>query len=92
MKVHQGTKKREYKGDGIDPKVVDLIIFDVSEGLPVPGVSQGNEVPSWNKLEVCPGESGSDKSPWIHAAFNFADQWIADNGAVLVFYLNSRFI
>ena len=92
VKVHQGTKKREYKGDGTDPKVVDLIIFDVPEGLPVPGVSLGNEIPSWNQLDVRPGESGSEESPWIHAAFDFADQWIADDGAVLVFYPDSRFI
>ena len=68
------------------------MIFDVPKGLSVLGLSAGNEVPHWNRLEMKTGESGSPESPWIHAAFSFADQWISDNGAVLVFYPDSRFI
>lgn len=46
VKVHQRTKKREYKGDGSDPKDVDKVIFDFLKGLLVPIVSLENKVPS----------------------------------------------
>lgn len=46
VKVHQGTKRREYKGDDNDAKVVDMVVFDVPVGLLVPRVSEGNEVPT----------------------------------------------
>lgn len=39
MKVHQGTKRCQYKGDGNDPKVVDMVVFIVPERLLVRGVS-----------------------------------------------------
>ena len=32
------------------------------------------------------------ESLWIHKAFEFASTWIQDDGAVLVFYCDSRFI
>lgn len=86
------TKKRYFKGVEGDDPVVDLIIFDVPEGLPVPGLGNHGDVPVWNRLQRQVGTSGKEEAPWIQAAFAFADQFIEDNGAVLVFYPDSKFI
>lgn len=52
VKVHEGTKRREFKGHGKDSKVMDLVIFYIPEGLLVHRASEGNEVPAWNHLVV----------------------------------------
>ena len=36
--------------------------------------------------------NGRQESPWIHKSFEFASTWLQDDGAVLVFYPDSRFI
>lgn len=72
--------------------MVDLVIFDVPEGLPVPGLSTGTEIPTWNQLKLEPDEDGSMESAFIRSAFTFADEWVNNDGAVLVFYPNGKFI
>ena len=56
--------------------LVDLIIFDCQENLPVPLISE-KDVPSWNLDEVCAG---------MQNAFQFAEDNLQDNGCVLVFH------
>ena len=71
---------------------MDLVIFDVPKNLPVPEIVLVGEVLHWNKLKMKKKGTRRHESPWIHKAFEFASTWIQDDGAVLVFYPNSRFI
>ena len=58
-----------------DP-LVDLIIFDCQENLPVPLISE-KDVPSWNSDEACAG---------MQNAFQFAGDSLQDSGCFLVFH------
>ena len=58
-----------------DP-LVDLIIYDCQENLPVPLISE-KDVPSWNSDEACAG---------MQNAFQFAEDNLQDNGCVVVFH------
>ena len=58
-----------------DP-LVDLIIFDCQENLPVPLISE-KDVPAWNSDPTCVG---------MQNAFQFAEESLQDNGYVLVFH------
>ena len=58
-----------------DP-LVDLIIFDCQENLPVPLIFE-KDVPSWNSDPACVG---------MQNAFPFAEDSLQDNGCVLVFH------
>ena len=49
-------------------------------------------MPHWNKLKIRSKGPGKHESLWIHKAFEFASTWLQDNGAVLVFFPDSRFI
>ena len=71
---------------------MDLVIFDVPENLPIPGIVPVGEVPHWNKLKMKSKGLGIHESPWIHKAFEFASTWIQDDGVVLVFFPDSSFI
>ena len=90
---HQGRKRRKFRMDYKNPAVVDLVVFDIPEGLPVPGVGVPGLVPEWNQLEkrVPHPPKKKQESPFIKDAFEFAEGWISDDGAVLVFYPDSRF-
>ena len=58
-----------------DP-LVDLIIFDCQENLPVPLIFE-KDVPSWNSDPTCAG---------MQNALQFAEDSLQDNGCVLVFH------
>ena len=58
-----------------DP-LVDFIIFDCQENLPIPLISE-KDVPSWNLDPACAG---------MQNAFQFAEDSLQDNGCVLVFH------
>jgi hypothetical protein len=62
------------------------------EGLPVPGFNGGRDVPLWNTLALAKDEDDLEESPWVKLAFTFADEWLNDDGVVLVFYLDSKFV
>ena len=92
IRSNQGSKWRDQHGQNNGSPLVDLVIFDVPENLPVPGIIPAGEVPHWNKLKMkskCPGRH---ESPWIHRAFEFASTWLQDDGAILVFFPDSKFI
>lgn len=60
---------------------MDLIIADIPENLPVPGISVPNStIPPWN---VRPEK-------YIDTIFEFADNYIHDNAALLLFHANDR--
>lgn len=37
-------------------------------------------------------KDGLEESPWVEATFTFADEWLCDDGDVLVFYPDSKFV
>jgi hypothetical protein len=43
-------------------------------------------------LALAKDEDGLEESPWVKTAFTFADEWLCDDGAVLVFYPDSKFV
>jgi hypothetical protein len=60
---------------------LDLIIVDIPENLPVPGISVGSStIPSWN---IRPEN-------FVDTIFEFADNYIHDNAALLLFHANDR--
>jgi hypothetical protein len=71
---------------------VHLVIFYVPEGLPVSGFNGGRDVPVWNTLALAKDEDGLEESPWVKATFTFADKWLCNDGAVMVFYPYSKFV
>lgn len=93
IKDHQGNKIRSYAGCEAD-NVVDLVIFDVPEDLPVPGLGIAGEIPPWNRHPKTKPEGidGKVESIWIKRHFEFAMQFLQDDGALIVFYPDSKFI
>ena len=63
LKSHQGNKKREQHGIADGSPLVDLVIFDVLENLPVPGILPAGEVLHWNKLKIKTKSNGRQESP-----------------------------
>ena len=55
---------------------MDLIIFDIPENLPVPGIVIAGEILHWNKLKMKSKGTRRHELPWIHKAFEFASTWI----------------
>ena len=54
---------REQHGIADGLSLVDLVIFDVHENLPVPGILPAGEVLHWNKLKIRSKSSGRQESP-----------------------------
>lgn len=74
---HSKDKTRHYKGSTEDHPCLDLVIVDMPEGLPVPGVSNpANSIPAWNQ----------DSKEWLQPIFDFADQHLHDDGAIILFH------
>ena len=92
LKLHQGEKVRLQHGVSDGSPLVDLVVFDIPENLPVPGIQPTGEVPPWNQLKIRTKSNRRQESPWIHKAFEFASTWLQDDGAVLVLYPDSKFI
>lgn len=69
-------KPRSFEGRVSQEPLVDLIIYDCEEDLPVPLISE-KDVPSWNSD---PSRGG------MQNAFQFAEDNLQDNGCVLVFH------
>ena len=56
----------------------DLIVADIPDGLPVPNVSiPPSNIPSWNVL---------NQEEVIEPIFEFASEFIHDDGAILLFH------
>ena len=76
IRSNQGSKQRNQLGQNDKSPLLDLVIFDVLENLPVPGIIPAGEVPHWNKLKMRSNGPGGHKLPWIHKAFEFASTWL----------------
>jgi hypothetical protein len=64
-----------------DVGMADLVIADIPENLPVPNVSDPSySVPSWNALD----------SDFLGELFDFADEILHDDGALLLFHLDDN--
>ena len=72
IQFHQGSKRRDQHGQSDGSHLVDLVIFDVPENLPVPRIILAGEVPHWNKLKMKSKGTRRHELPWIHKAFEFA--------------------
>jgi hypothetical protein len=92
LSEHQGNKRHQFKGSSADVTAVHLVIFYVPEGLPVSGFNGRRDVPLWNTLTFVKDEDGLEESPWVKETFTFADEWLNDDGAILVFYPDSKFV
>jgi hypothetical protein len=77
---HKGEKERFFRGVRSDKARVDLVIADMPEGLPVPGLSApAHTVPKWNMVHPS----------WLEAVFEFADGHLHDDGALLIIHSRS---
>jgi hypothetical protein len=77
VEQHSKSKIRYYKGTpGVQP-CVDLILADIPEGLPVPGISNPpTSIPTWNQ----------ETPEWLQPIFDFADNHLHDDGAIILFH------
>ena len=77
IEQHSKSKVRFYKGTtGVQP-CLDLILADIPEGLPVPGISNPpTSIPAWNQ----------ETHEWLHPIFDFADNHLHDAGAIILFH------
>ena len=77
VEQHSKSKVRFYKGStGVQP-CLDLILADIPEGLPVPGISNPpTSIPTWNQ----------EADEWLHPIFDFADNHLHDDGAIILFH------
>lgn len=74
---HKADKERAFKGVISQSRAVDLMILDIPDGLPVPGVSSPtSSIPPWN---ILPGDL-------LKSAFDFANNHLHDDGAILIFH------
>jgi hypothetical protein len=56
---------------------VDLILADIPEGLSVPGISNPpTSIPAWNQ----------ETPEWLQPIFDFADNHLYDDGAMILFH------
>ena len=76
---HKSEKARAFRGVQGASAGVDLMIFDVPEGLPVPMVSDpASSIPEWNKLP----------ERFLETIFEFASGLVHDNGVLLLLHLD----
>jgi hypothetical protein len=74
---HQGARSRRHNGVANAKAILDLIIVDVPEDLPIPTMSNpADAVPLWNQR----AES------LLEAVFVFAEDYLQDDGAIIVIH------
>ena len=68
---------RLFKGSSEPHLCVDLMLVDMPEGLPVPGISNlVGSVPTWNQ----------DSKLWLGPICEFADRQLHDDGAIIIIH------
>lgn len=92
LKEYSGTRVRRREGKDCDLGLADMVLLDIPEDLPVPGIGAGVEVPSWNMLPTRLSEHGKVESHWIQNSFEMASFLLRDGGPFIVFYPDSKFI
>jgi hypothetical protein len=74
---NRGKRCRVFGEDTAKSSCVDLVLADVPDNLPVPGVSIPDDiVPAWN----------TRPRDYFKNVFQFADEFLHDDGAVFVIY------
>ena len=74
---HSKRKTRHYKGSPEDHPCLDLILADILEGHPVPGISNPPlSILAWNQ----------ELKEWLQPLFDFADKYLHDDGAIISFH------
>ena len=72
--------------------LVDMVIIDVPEGLPVLGIHGVSIVPIWNEHPTRLNDRGRKESPFIHNCFELVGELLYDGAPLIVFYPDSKFI
>jgi hypothetical protein len=57
-----------------------LLIVDIPENLPVPGISVAPSIPTWN----------ARPERYVESVFEFGDAYLHDDGAILLFHCDDR--
>ena len=90
VKAHSGSRIRRLRGEPRD--LVDMVIMDVPEGLPVPGIHADSTVPIWNSHPTRVNDRGRKESPFIHSCFELVGELLRDGAPLIIFYPDSKFI
>ena len=90
VKAHSGSRIRHLCGEPRD--LVDMVIMDVPEELPVPSIHVDSIVPIWNSHPTRVNDKGRKESPFIHSCFELVEELLRDGAPLIVFYLDSKFI
>ena len=90
VKAHSRSRIRRLRGEPRD--LVDMVIIDVSEGLPVLGIHANSTVRIWNEHPTRMNDRGRKESPFIYSCFELVGELLCDNAPLIVFYPNLKFI
>lgn len=75
------NRSRQVSSEKCTHSGLDLMIADIPENLPVPGISvPSSAIPSWNFRP----------EKYVDTIFEFADSYIHDNAALLLLHANDR--
>ena len=92
VKAQSGSRIRRLRGEPRD--LVDMVIMDVPEGLPVPGIHSDSTVPQFIQTQhpTRVNDKGRKESPFIHSCFELVEEFLRDGVPLIVFYPDSKFI
>ena len=76
MKAHSGSRIRRLYGEPSD--LVDMVIIDIPEGLPVPSIHADSSIPFWNEHPTQLNDKGRKESIFIHSCFEMAKMLLKD--------------
>ena len=88
VKAYSGSRIWRLRGEPRD--LVDMVIMDMPEGLPVPGIHANSTVPIWNSHPTRVNDKGRKESPFIHSCFELVGELLRDGAPLFVFYPDSR--
>ena len=90
VKAHSESKIQCLRREPRD--LVDMVIMDVPEGLPVFGIHADSTVPIWNEHRTHVNDRERKEPPFIHSCFELVGELLRDDAPLIVFYLDSKFI
>ena len=90
VKAHFGSRIQLLRGEPRD--LVDMVIVDMFEGLPVPGIHANSTVPIWKEHPTQVNDRGRKESSFIHSCFELVGELLHDGAPLIVFYPDLKFI
>ena len=90
VKAHFGSRIRRLRGESND--LVDMVIINVPEGLPVRRIHGVTTIPIWNEHPTRLNDRGRKESLFIHSCFELVGELLCDGAPLIVFYPDSKFI